>query len=341
MEDIVEYEYNNSAYYSEVNDFEDEYHEEDKEYSTDDPVMDRLLKKIRSHKRKYTNFAQWCQAKEEYIEYAERLIAKYGGKKRFKFLVAIGMVKDYIPLCPQLKKTTKNKMYVRSKNLIYVPKFDKISDLVESIIVPKKVLKKLNLNVDVVVTKGDIDVRGMIGDNDIKKNVDNSLMKIEAYYKGRTVKLTRRKKREQEAEIRKEIVAPKKDNGKSFKELMKKYEYNMNHGVYVEDIQEKVKRVKYRAVAITNEEAEEVEVYDALKALGLNIGNTIISKKSMKVIKKRDNGGKKPKKKKKGKRYKREKEFKKITDKEYVRYDDFSNDLRKLSNNILEIEGVL
>ena len=216
MDEIVEYKYNNSAYVSEVNDFGDQYHAENVVYESDDAVMDRLLQKVRSHKRKYTNFSQWCEAKEEYIEYTERLIAKYGGKKRFQFLAAIGMVDDFIPYCPVLKKTSKNKMYINSKNLVYVPKFKSIADKVDPIIIPENVLKKLNLNVDIVVTKSNLDIRDIIGNADIKRNIDNDLSKIEEYYKGRTVKLTRRKKREQEVEIRKEIVAPKEDAGKSF-----------------------------------------------------------------------------------------------------------------------------
>lgn len=342
MNEHVEYTYNNSAYYSEVNDFGDEYHEEDVEYTSDDEVMNNLLQKLRTHKRRYTNFADWCEVKEEYIEYTERLVAKYGGKKRFKFLATIGMVDDYIPFCPMLKKTKKNKVYIKSKDIPYVPVFKSMSELVDKVIIDPKVLKKLNLKVDIKVTNCNLDIRELIGADNIEKNINDDLSRIEAYYRGRTTKLTSHRKREHEIELRKEIIAPKEDDGICFSKMMKKYEYNMNHGLYVEDIEKDVQRIRYRDVAITSADEAEVEVYNSLKELGLNIGRNIVSKKSMKVIRKVQGDAKKKKpKKKKGKHIERSKEMKKLMKKGYGTYDSFQTDLQKLSKGILEKEGMM
>ena len=339
MNEHMEYTYNNSAYYSEVNDFDDEYHKEDVEYTSDDEIMNNLLQKIRTHNRRYTNFAEWCEVKEEYIEYTERLIAKYGGKKRFNFLATIGMVDDYIPFCPMLKKTKKNRMYIKSKDLPYVPVFEGMSELVDKVIIDTEVLEKLNLRVDLKVTKCNLDISELIGVDNIKKNINDDLSRIETYYKGRTTKLTSRRKREHEIELRKEIVAPKENEGICFSKMMKKYEFNMNHGLYIEDIEKDVERIKYRDVAITSADETEIEVFNSLKELGLNIGRNIVSKKSMKVIRRVQGEVKKKKpKKKKGKHIKRDKDMKKILKKGYSTYDSFQTDLQKLSKNILSTQ---
>ena len=129
--EVIENVYTNKQFQSEVNDFEDEYHEPDKDYSTNDDIMNNLIERLRSQKRKYTNFQQWCEAKEVYIEYTKRLIAKYGGRKKFKLLANIGMIDDYVPYCPKLKRNRKNKTYVTTKDLPYIPEFKASEDFID------------------------------------------------------------------------------------------------------------------------------------------------------------------------------------------------------------------
>ena len=342
MNEVVEYTYSKPEYYSEVNNFDDDYHEDDKVYETDDSVMNDLIAKLLNHKRRYTNFSEWCVAKEEYIEYVERLVAKYGGKKRFKFLVSIGMIDDYIPFCPILKRSKQSKMYIQSKNLTYIPVFKQAAGLVDHIVIDKGVLSKLNVDIEVIVTKESFDIKKFIGAERIEKNINHDVDLIDKYYADRVSVVTSRTKRQQRVLVRKEILNPKNDKGKSFAKLMKNYDYNLNHGLYIEDIEEDVKRIKYRDVSLTMEEVEQIDIMDSLRDIGVHLNKDIVGKKCIRLVKRRDEAvkGKRPKKKKDKKR-KRGKEVREFVDKEYNSMEMFSQDLSKLSANILARNGVI
>lgn len=338
--EVIENVYTNKQFYSEVNDFEDEYHEPDKDYSTNDDIMNNLIERLRSQKRKYTNFQQWCEAKEVYIEYTKRLIAKYGGRKKFKLLANIGMIDDYVPYCPKLKRNRKNKTYVTTKDLPYIPEFKASEDFIDKIVITDEDLDAINCKIDVKITNSEINVKKVIGMDEIEKNINNDLMKIETYYRGRVRKLTRRKKREQEAKIRKDFLKPENQEMMSFSDLMKKYNKRKDLGLYVEDMQEEIQRIKYRDVAYGPNEEAEIEFLDILeKDIGISVGREIISKKSMKVIRKRD--GKHKPKKKKGKGIKRDKHMKKMAKNNYASMESFTRDLSELTSSVLEREGIL
>ena len=338
--EVIENVYTNKQFYSEVNDFGDEYHEPDKDYSTDDDMMNHLIERLRSQKRKYTNFQQWCEAKEVYIEYTKRLVAKYGGRKKFKLLANIGMIDEYVPYCPKLKRNRKNKIYVASKDLPYIPEFRASEDFIDKVVVTDKDLESINAKIDVKITNSEINVKKVIGMDEIERNINNDLLKIETYYRGRVRKLTRRKKREQEAKIRKDFLKPENEEMKSFSKLMKNYDKRKDLGLYVEDMQEEIQRIKYRDVAYGPNEEAEIEFLDILeKDIGIHVGREILSKKSMKVIRKRDSKAR-PKK-KKGKHIKRDKHMKKMAKNNYGSMDAFTKDLSELTSSILEREGVI
>lgn len=340
MIDIQEYTYSKSEYYSEVNDFGDNYHEKDRVYETDDDIMNSLLVKLRAHKRKYTNFSQWCEAKEEYIEYVDRLVAKYGGKKRFKFLASIGMVDDYIPFCPLLKKSKHNRMYLQSKTLSYIPSFKQADGIIEPIVVDKDILEQIEVNVNVVVTKQSLDIKKFIGAENIERSIKKNIDLIDKWYQNRVSVITNKTEREQRVILRKAIVNPEKDKGKSFSKLMKDYHYHLDHGLYVEDMEQEIQRIKYRDISMTTEESNQIDIIDALKDIGVHLNKSIIGKKSFRLVKRRDEAvkGKKPKKKKNKKRGNKVKDF---VSREYTTMETFSQDLSKLSKDMLARNGVI
>ena len=106
----MEYVYSNPEYVSKVNDFGDDYHKPESEYDAYDK---EVLRKLRSMKRTYRDPNEFCEIKTLYIQYTKDLIAKYGGKKRFKKLYALGFIKDYIPFCPVLRRIKKNKYFYK------------------------------------------------------------------------------------------------------------------------------------------------------------------------------------------------------------------------------------
>lgn len=89
-----------------VQDFGDDYH-----HSKDH--QEELLKKARSILSLYYNPNDYNEANEIYEEYMDELIAKYGGKKRFKLLKQAKRIYDFIPNKPKLKMTESTKLYLK------------------------------------------------------------------------------------------------------------------------------------------------------------------------------------------------------------------------------------
>jgi hypothetical protein len=105
-----EYEYSDPGLSSRVNDFGDEYHLPDDDEANQEKS---ILKDVKRLKRRYRNFGEYCEAMRLYQNYCNDLIDKYGGKKRFRFALAIGMVKEYIPFKPEIRNDKRNKPYIK------------------------------------------------------------------------------------------------------------------------------------------------------------------------------------------------------------------------------------
>jgi len=90
------------AWEPKIHDFGDQYH------LPDDLVFGNASEEIKKIKRKYGSFASYQAALITIEEYMENLVEKYGGIKHFKMMLSIGMVHEYVPPIPRLKKTKEN-----------------------------------------------------------------------------------------------------------------------------------------------------------------------------------------------------------------------------------------
>ena len=177
------YEYTNPEYYSQVHDFGDDYHKPDEEIYHG--FNSEMMKQLRSLKRKYRDFAEYCDAKELYNRYADMLFEKYGGKKKFKFLQSVGLIHEFIPFCPELRKIKKNRKYI--KYGIPLIESGEMEEPPEQIKVynPRVVLSR-----KAVVDKGR-ELKEAFHSADIKESIANDLEILDKWYKRRVTRPTK------------------------------------------------------------------------------------------------------------------------------------------------------
>lgn len=94
-----------------VNDFGDSYHR-----TNVDPTTE-LEKEARKIRHKYRCFEEYKFALATYYEYMDTLQEKYGGRKKFKLNLQSGMVQEFLPPYPRLKKSTTNN-YIMNNNIV-------------------------------------------------------------------------------------------------------------------------------------------------------------------------------------------------------------------------------
>ena len=82
-----------------VQDFDDDYHKEK------DPEM-VLYNKAKGLLNQYSNYSLYEEAIETYEQYMETLYEKYGGKKYFKKMFKSGLIDEFIPTKPILRRTS-------------------------------------------------------------------------------------------------------------------------------------------------------------------------------------------------------------------------------------------
>lgn len=327
------FEYSNKDYYSKVNDFGDDYHKPEEELSDD---IDReLLIKVRSLKRKYRDFEEFYEAKEIYNHYADLLIEKYGGKKRFKFLYQIGMVKEYIPFCPELRNIKKNTRYIKDGlPLIYEG---------EAICGPKVITeeeweKLYDVPVAFKMGKSKFSMK-MRDDKRLASNIEESIADdlnlISSYYGGRIKDPTalshkQRRRRIMEERYRNSEYIPFKKRYKEYQ--MKKWRYEYDDEKIDPDAY-----VFYKDVSLSVAEAQECELYDWLEERGVKVKKRQLSKAARKVVRKTSTlklgKGKKKKKKKKGKDIMRTKFMDRFKDRGYSTFSDFAKEMQELALN--------
>lgn len=92
-----------------INDFDDDYHlyEDEKEFTEIEKAARRL-------KKRYRNLAEYNEALITYYTYLIHLNKKYGGTPEyFTLLMESGVVTEFIPSFPQIKKTKLNKTLMK------------------------------------------------------------------------------------------------------------------------------------------------------------------------------------------------------------------------------------
>lgn len=118
------YTYTNSMYEPRIRDFDDDYHLPDPE----EVVEFSLLAQVKKIRRRYNNWFDYVDACNLYDEYMAELIDSYGGMKKFKLAALMGVVREYIPNYPELKKTRRNRFFVKHRmsreSMVGEPNFD-------------------------------------------------------------------------------------------------------------------------------------------------------------------------------------------------------------------------
>jgi hypothetical protein len=291
------------------------------------------MAKVRTLKRKYRDFEEFYDAKEVYNQYAEWLIEKYGGKKRLKFLHQIGMVKEYIPFCPELRNIKKNRRYIRD-GLPLVPELEPVCG-------PKKLteeewekLYQVEINFKLGRSKFSMKLRDDKAlRQSIEESVSDDLNLITSYYNGRIKDPTalshkHRRRRIMEERYKANEYVPVAKRYKEYQERHWRYDYD-------EDRVDPDAYVFYKDVSLSIEEAQECELHDWLEEHGIKTKKRQLSKAARKVVRKTSTlkvkGKKKKKKKKKGKDIMRTKFMDNFNGKGYSTFKDFAKDMQTLA----------
>ena len=312
-----EYEYSDPGLSSRVNDFGDEYHLPDDDEANQEKS---ILKDVKRLKRRYRNFGEYCEAMRLYQNYCNDLIDKYGGKKRFRFALAIGMVKEYIPFKPEIRNDKRNKPYIKGGEIWLNDKDEHETSYIESDISP---IENPDISLGIDNDKG---ISKLLGNNFImRKKISQELDAIDKFYSGKVKHPTRMTKRAQKRKIlmkkyTKQSESPITDKLRDYDErLFMMYDVD-------EDDPDKV--IMYKDVSINQEQADEIEADSALRNMGINLNRHSLSKKSRKVVRRNDK-----KKKKKSKNKTSDKWMKKFTNGEYDTFDEFERNMQELVSN--------
>lgn len=308
------YVYEDHGFDSKVNDFGDEYHKPDVEASITDSES---LRRVKSLKRRYRDFGEYCDAVMIFEDYMDELVDKYGGKKRFRNLLLMGIVKEYIPVIPQLKKTKFNKRYIEGKanrefvdhDLVRktVGELPEDQEIKEVVVGTKSHKNKGKLFEDKVVFGG------------VKEKLSADIETIERYYRHKTNHPTRLSKKAMKRRIKQQKIFD--SNYIPLDERFKEYYRKMDKGIY-DDYDPKA-IIYYKGSAISTNEAEELEVFDFLKGLGFNMGKEALGKKSRKIVKRNEKKTKKANKKNKKEVKLRKKYMEQFGDGNYETFSDF------------------
>ncbi len=325
------YEYTNPEYYSKVHDFGDNYHRPDEEIYRG--FNAEMMKQLRSLKRKYRDFAEFCEAKDLYNRYAEMLFEKYGGKKKFKFLQSVGLVQEFIPFCPELRKIKKNRKYIKY-NAPLVETVERETPPTQVKVYDPKVYIGKKTDID-----KNYDIRDSFHAADIKDSISHDLELLDKFYKRRVAHPTKLSHRE---DAREKMRRRYLDHGYiPVKKKMKDYLYKKMMKEYDEDRIDPKSVIFYKDVSMSAKESQEIETYNWLKSMGIRSKKTL-SKAGRKVVRRSEMFNPKKKKKKDKKKKKgllRTKYLKEYTDKEYHTFESFERDMLDLTELTLKEKG--
>jgi len=104
-----------TVHVSYVQSFNDNYHREKGDVTTEEEAEARALK------RRYPHYADYCQAMLIYNDYMDKLYEKYGNKELFRLFEKAGKVTEFVPAKPKIKPTSTNKAF-KKYNVVLSPK---------------------------------------------------------------------------------------------------------------------------------------------------------------------------------------------------------------------------
>lgn len=313
--------YKDKQWESEVHDYGDDYHNPPREDRT--KLDKELLKKVKGLKRRYRDFGEYCDAMDILKRYMQDLIDLYGGKKRYKMLRDLKMVKEYIPFKPRLRRIKKNIPYIK-KGMKWVDE-TRINTNDEPIPVSTKNPDDIEIVFSNKVDKKDKD---RFFEKDVnRERIAMDLDAIEAYYRGRVKHPTRLSKKAYKRRL-KALKREKIENAKPAKQKIEEYYEKKFLGPDYHNDKDRV--VYYKGTTLSTYEADELETMDKLKQIGFRLSLNSLTKRSRKVVKRNKKDEKKAKKKKKknvklNKRY-----LDQFQSGSYESFSEFENSMKKL-----------
>lgn len=317
---LHEYEYKNEKYKSKVNDYNDDYHKYDEEAESNE-----LLKKVKMCKRRYRDFGEYCDACDIINDYMEYLVDKWGGEKRFAFFLKVGLMTDYLPGKPKLKKTRYNYKYMKEG-------VDRIETEHFNNVIGKPLpeeAKKLKFKFKFKESKDDIFTSKYIS-SVVRENLGLGIDDIKKYYAINANKPVNLSKKLLKKEIRKKDIL---DNDEPTMEEVEK-EYYRRIDARDFDYDDPDQLYSYKGALLRKDDIGEVEAMELMRAAGLRVTTRVLSKKSRSIVKKKKKEKKKEKKLKDEKKKLKKKEkkmqenilsnFRRST---YETFDEFTSEI--------------
>jgi hypothetical protein len=312
----------NKEFESEVNDFGDSYHQ----YDDDLQIVDKdTLKALKSIKRRYRDFDEWCDAIQLFNSYVGDLVDKYGGKKRFKLYYQLNMVKEYIPVYPTLRRIKTNMPYIK-KNL---PRPTETVDYhCKRYVVTQQ--PAYTYKVDFCMKEDPETAKELdkMTNKLDRRRVSEDIARIQNYYNRKVKHPVKMSKKALKRRMKKKLQAA--DDYVPIKEALKKYYECKSLGTTLEEHDSEEAVMYYKGAVIKVEEYDEVATYDALRAIGIRLDKTALGKRARKVVLKRKKKQKKLEKVDKKRKKLSKKYMKEFTDGEYETFEDFQNSMRML-----------
>lgn len=325
---MEEYVYENPRYKSYVNDFGDEYHEPEKKTNF---ISRDLLSQLKQIKRRYRDVGEYCDAMDLINRYLDDLVDCYGGKNRFKMMLQLEMVKEYLPIIPELKKTKKNRRFIEyGASREYSEKFD-TSKLTERMIdeYPERKLK-----IDFEFSKKGFGtlldkMKSNLARDESGKMIAAELDVVEEFYRARVRRPTKKQKRK----IKKKILKRKnnflKTDYYSMDDRIADYYWRKDN--HIDDSYDPNEVINYKGTTYKRSQAEEIEVAEQLKEIGIDLGLRQLSKKTRKIVKRKNKKNKKAAKRKKNEKKMAKSYMKMFSGGKYKTFENFQNEVREFT----------
>lgn len=319
--------YNNPEFEPQINDFEDDYNLPDAE----EAVSGSLLEKVKQIRRRYANWFEYVDACQLYDQYMEDLIDKYGGKNNFKLALLLKQVREFIPNYPELRKTKKNRYYVKHRVsrplVVSEPSFEKNS--IEELNNIKEPKVKIRIVESDRVEQIYRSRSGMRSSSDVTEAIANELDVLSSWYASRRDKIARMKGKKKKKEKLMRVLNQKQlkmnSTYRSLGDMIRIYDKNK-----VDKFMNRTKgydlTIEYKGRMISQSQVEQTNTLEKLRDIGVRFNH--ISRLQTKLIRKR-----KASKKMRKKNKKLEKNFM-----EAFCHDEY-NDFVDFENEIMELTG--
>lgn len=308
--------YTNPKYYSQVNDFGDDYNKPDDENN-------KLLIAVKKIKRRYRNYLEYGEATTIYYNYMRELIDKYGGKKRFKFLKRLHMIHDYIPTCPVLRKIKQNREFINGNQAYYTETKLECIHFDTKWKIPTKRVKVTFVNKPIPSV-----VINSIKEETLQEKINNEIDMISNFYNNK-LKPTRLSSVEQRKAYLSKLYKSK-NRDMTVKEKLKEYYRKKDYGIYDDEPSENSIKI-YKGTSLSIEDYNSIRIVEALRSVGFNVDRSSFSNKSRKLVM-----DKKKKKKGKKKNKHRDSYMKRFADGKISTFADYERGMSSLLGKDLE-----